>query len=135
MANNPEPSIPMAASSDVVSDDSTAASIPQDRPAVDPVALAHLWAGQFQHLTSIGVAGAGGVLIILQAELIPTERRSWMAIALFAASAVLSMYGQIAVVDEASKGLPPGKQPRVLRGLALACLGAAGGAALATLFR
>jgi hypothetical protein len=107
----------------------------EGHPAVDPVALAQLWAGQFQHFTSIGVAGAGGVLVLLQAELIPTEQRWWLAIALFAASAVLSMYGQIAVVDEASAGLPPGRKPRALRGLALACLGAAGGAALATLFR
>lgn len=101
---------------------------------MDAVALAHLWAGQFQHLTSIGVAGAGGVLVLLQAELIPTEQRWWLAIALFAASAVFSVYGQIAVVDEASEGLPPGKKPRALRGFALACLGAAGGAAFATLW-
>jgi len=116
-------------------DDSTDVRITAARPALDPVALAHLWAGQFQHLTSIGVAGAGGVLVLLQAQLIPTEQRWWLAVVLFAASAVLSMYGQIAVVDEASEGLPPGKKPRALRGGAIACLGAAGGAAFATLFR
>jgi hypothetical protein len=91
-------------------------------------------AGQFQHLTSIGVAGAGGVLVLLQAELIPAEQRWWLAIVLFAASAVLSVYGQIAVVDGAFSGHAPGKKPRALRGFALACLGAAGGAALATVF-
>jgi hypothetical protein len=114
--------------------DSTAAPTSQGHRAVDHVALAQLWAGQFQHLTSIGVAGAGAVLVLLQAELIPTEQRWWLAIILFAASAVLSMYGQIAVVDEASSGHPPGKKPRALRGFALACLGAAAGAALATIF-
>jgi hypothetical protein len=39
--------------------------------------------------------------VLLQAELIPTEQRWWMAIVLFAAPAVLSVYGQIAVVDDA----------------------------------
>jgi len=106
---------------------------PDDRRPVDAVALAQLWASQFQHLTSIGVAGAGGVLVLLQAGIVPTEERWWLAIALFAVSAVISMYGQIAVVDEASAGLPPGRKPRALRGAAVACLGAAGGAALATL--
>jgi hypothetical protein len=136
VVSTPEPSMLMAAFRGMAPHDDPA-DVPtsEGHPAVDPVALAHLWAGQFQHLTSIGVAGAGGVLVLLQAELIPTEQRWWLAIALFAASAVLSMYGQIAVVDEASAGLPPGKKPRALRGLALACLGAAGGAALATLFR
>jgi hypothetical protein len=43
------------------------------------------------------------------------------------------MYGQVAVVDDASEGKLPGKKPRVLRVLALASLGAAAGAAVATL--
>lgn len=106
---------------------------PSQRGWDDPVAIAQLWAGQFQHLTTVGVAGAGGVLVLLQAELIPSEQRWWLALALFAATSMLSIYGQIAVVDQASEGQAPGKKPRVLRAMALACLGAAGGAAFATL--
>jgi len=100
---------------------------------VDPVALAQLWADHFQHLTTVGVAGAGGILILLQAKLFAANDRWWLALALFAATATLSMYGQIGVVDDASEGKLPGKKPRVLRALALASLGAAAGAALATL--
>lgn len=100
---------------------------------IDPVAIAQLWAAQFQHLTTLGVAGAGGVLVLLQAQLIPSDARWWLALGLFAATALSSTYGQIAVVDEATDGKAPGKKPRALRGLALAFLGAAGGAALGTL--
>lgn len=32
----------------------------------DPVALAQLWADQFQHLTTISLAGAGGMLILVE---------------------------------------------------------------------
>ncbi len=99
----------------------------------DPVALAQLWTDQFQHLTMLGVAGAGGVLILLQSQLIRLEQRWWLALGLFVLTAVLSMYGQIAVVDSASTGEPPGRKPRALRGWALACSGGAGGAVIATL--
>ncbi len=80
-----------------------------------------------------GQTGAGGILILLQAKLFASNDRWWLALALFAATATLSMYGQIAVVDDASEGKLPGKKPRVVRALALASLGAAAGAAVATL--
>src|SRR5687768_10106470 len=51
----------------------------------DPIALAQLWADQFQHLTTLGVAGAGGVLILLQAHLVPQGGKWWLALGLFAA--------------------------------------------------
>lgn len=102
-------------------------------PVVDIVGLAQLWAGQFQHFTTLGVAGSGGVLVLLQTEIVPAEGRWWLALALFALTALVSAYGQIAVVDEATHGAPPGKKPRRLRGLALALLGAAGGALFGTL--
>jgi hypothetical protein len=101
--------------------------------AVDVVGLAQLWATQFQHFTTLGVAGAGGVLVLLQAELVPMEGRWWLALTLFALTALVSAYGQIAVVDEATLGILPGKKPRRLRGLALAFLGAAGGALFASM--
>lgn len=112
-------------------------SLATDRPlrVPDPVALAQLWAAQFQHLTTLGVAGAGGVLVLLQANLIPPDQKWWLALGLFALTALSSTYGQIAVVDQASEGKAPGKKPRVLRGLALAFLGAAGGAAFGTLVK
>jgi hypothetical protein len=97
------------------------------------VALAELWADQFKHIATLGVAGAGGVLIALQAELLRMERRWWLALVMFVATAVLAMYGHIGVVDAASEGRAPGKRQRVIRGLALASLGAAGGAAIGTL--
>jgi lysylphosphatidylglycerol synthetase-like protein (DUF2156 family) len=98
----------------------------------DPIAAAQLWADQFQHLATLGVAGAGGVLVLLQAQLLATEGRWWFTLVLFAATAVFSMYGQIAVVDEATAGRAPEKKPRGLRMVALMCLGGAGGAALAS---
>lgn len=101
--------------------------------AADPVALAQLWADQFQHLATLGVAGAGGVLVLLQAQLIDTAGRWWLALVLFVLTAVFAMYGQIHVVDEATLHRLPGRRPRLMRGLALGCLGAAGGAALASL--
>ena len=106
-----------------------------DTPAtpMDVIALAQLWADQFQHFTTLGVAGAGGVLILVQAELVASEQRWWLALGFFAFTAIFSTYGQIAVVDEASEGRVPGRKPRVMRGLALACMGGAGGAVLATL--
>jgi hypothetical protein len=105
------------------------------RTPLDPIALAQLWADQFQHLTTLGVAGAGGVLILVQAQLVAPAQRWWLALGLFAFTAIFSTYGQIAVVDEASEGRVPGRKPRVMRGLALACMGGAGGAALATVLR
>jgi hypothetical protein len=128
-----------------MSDDDTAVTTPDGdidspteaapSPAVEIAALAQLWADQFRHLTTLGVAGAGGVLIMIQADLIEPQGRWWLSLVLFVMSAVSSMYGQIAVVDEVSEGAAPGKRPRVIRSIALATLGAAGGAALATLTR
>ena len=100
---------------------------PEPRTTIDPIALAQLWADQFQHLATLGVAGAGGLLILLQAGLLDREEKWWLALGFFALTAVLSLYGQIIVVDEATLGRVPGTKPRALRGVALLCLGAAGG--------
>lgn len=107
----------------------------QPSAAVDLVGLAQLWADQFQHFTTLGVAGAGGVMVLLQAELVPREGRWWLALTLFALTALVSTYGQVAVVDEATLGLAPGRKPRWLRGLALTLLGAAGGSLFASVLR
>jgi hypothetical protein len=97
---------------------------------IDPLDLAHLWAGQFQHLTTLGVAGAGGLLVLLQVEVMDVTRKWWLSLLLFALTAVFSLYGQVTVVDDASTGSAPGRKPRTLRALALTCLGAVAGAAL-----
>jgi hypothetical protein len=98
-------------------------------PAPDPVALAALWADQFQHLATLGVAGAGGVLVLFQAELIRFDRGWGLSLALLALTAVLAMVGQLSVVDDATAGRPPGRGARVYRALAIAALGAAAGSA------
>ena len=93
------------------------------------IQLAQLWADQFQHITTLAVAAAGGLLILLQMGVTATQRRWWQAFALFVLSAVLSFAGQTAVVDDATKGAFPGRKARIIRGLAALCLGAGGGAA------
>ena len=89
------------------------------------VALAQLWADQFQHLTTLAVSGAGGLLILLQVELVKAGPRWWVALGLFAFASLVGMTGQATVVDEATKGIPPGKTARILRGLMFATFGSA----------
>ena len=89
------------------------------------VALAQLWADQFQHLTTLAVSGVGGLLILLQVELVKAGPRWWVALALFALAALLGMTGHAAVVDEATKGIPPSKSVRIVRGLVFATFGSA----------
>ena len=89
------------------------------------VALAQLWADQFQHLTTLAVSGVGGLLILLQVELVKAGPRWWVALALFALAALLGMTGQATVVDEATKGIAASKSARVMRGLVFATFGSA----------
>jgi hypothetical protein len=106
---------------------------PASSPAVlpvDPVALGHLWADQFRHLTTLGVTGAGGLLITLQAGLVQTEREWWISLILLVVVAALGSVGQSIVVDSATQGELPGRSHRVLRAIAFVCLGAAGGSAI-----
>ena len=105
------------------------------RGAVDLLGFAQLWTDQFRHLTTLGLAGAGGVLVLLETQVMRASDRWWLALGLFAMTAVLSMYGQIRIVDDASVGRMPGAHARRLRGLALSCLGAAGGAVFSILLR
>lgn len=49
---------------------------------------------------------------------------------LFALVATLSVVGQTSVVDDATQGNPPGRQTRVMRGLAMITFGAAAMAAI-----
>jgi hypothetical protein len=93
------------------------------------IALAQLWADQFQHMTTLAVAAAGGLLVLLQTGLTTTQRPWWHAFALFSASAILSFSGQSAVVDDATRGMTPGRKSRIMRALAALCLGAGAGAA------
>ena len=89
------------------------------------VALAQLWADQFQHLTTLAVSGVGGLLILLQVDLVKAGPRWWFALGLFALAALVGMTGQATVVDEATKGIAPGKTARLLRGLVFATFGSA----------
>ena len=89
------------------------------------VALAQLWADQFQHLTTLAVSGLGGLLILLQVELVKPGPRWWVTLGLFALAALLGMSGQAAVVDEATKGVPPSRSVRIVRGLVFAAFGSA----------
>ena len=100
---------------------------PPARP-LDVIALAQLWADQFQHMTTLAVAGAGGLLILLQVGVVSSSRHWWLSFALFAIAALLGMLGQATVVDDATAGSPPGRSVRVLRiGAFLAFGGAAYG--------
>jgi len=95
------------------------------RSGPDVGVLPQLWADQFRHLTTLGIAGAGGVLVLMQAQLLD---RGWrVALALFLLSASIAMIGQVVVVDEASEGRLPRKKGRPLRNGALAFLGAGAG--------
>jgi hypothetical protein len=101
-------------------------------PPLDPtqlIALAQLWADQFQHVTTLAVAAAGGLLILPQTGLAKAEGQWWHAFALFILSAAVSFAGQTAVVDDATRGATPGRKARTMRALAALLLGAGGGAA------
>jgi hypothetical protein len=89
------------------------------------VALAQLWADQFQHLTTLAVSGAGGLLILLQVELVKLGPRFWVTFAFFALATLTAMTGQAAVVDDATRGVAPGKTARIVRGLVFATFGSA----------
>ena len=108
-----------------------AAAAPATAASVDPayranvVAIAQLWADQFQHLTTLAVSGAGGLLILLQVELVKAGPKWWATLGLFALAALMAMTGQATVVDEATKGITPGRSARVIRGLVFATFGSA----------
>jgi hypothetical protein len=103
----------------------------EPRPPVPPgklpdiALLAQLWAEQFQHMSTLALAGGGGLLILLQTGIVTANRTFWTTIVLFALMATFSVIGQTSVVDDATQGLPPGRQTRVMRALALMALGAA----------
>ena len=96
----------------------------------DVALLAQLWADQFQHLTTLALAGGGGLLVLLQTGTVRANRNFWVALVLFALVATLSVVGQTSVVDDATQGNPPGRQTRVMRGLAMITFGAAAMAAI-----
>jgi hypothetical protein len=91
----------------------------------DVALLAQLWADQFQHMTTLALAGGGGLLVLLQTNIVRTDRTFWTTLVLFALMAVFSVVGQTSVVDDATQGRPPGRQTRLMRALALMALGAA----------
>ncbi|NZA27775.1 hypothetical protein H0E84_15460 [Luteimonas sp. SJ-92] len=99
----------------------------QGAATVELIALAQLWADQFRHLATVGVAAAGGVLILMQSQLIEVQTKWWLALGLFATGAVLAMQGQMGVVDGATAGKPPGRSARIVRAMAAASLGGGGG--------
>ena len=89
----------------------------------DVVALAQLWADQFQHMTTLAVAGAGGLLVAVQAGLVKVGPRFWAAIITLIAAAMLGMFGQVTVVDDATKGDPPGRSARIVRAIGFMLFG------------
>lgn len=104
-----------------------------DARSRDRFALAQLWTGQFQQLTTLGIAGAGGIFVLVQSGLASLEGRWWIGLVCFALTAAFGIQGQIAVIDDATADLAPGRKPRVLRILALMSLGAGAGAVAAIL--
>jgi len=97
------------------------------RAQPDPIALEQLWTDQFQHVATLGVAGAGGMIILLQAQVYVPVPGWWLPFVSFIISAVLAMYGQSVTIDDASRGQAPGRKARMLRVAALTTLGFAGG--------
>jgi hypothetical protein len=91
----------------------------------DLALIAQLWADQFQHMTTLALAGGGGLLVLLQTGIAKADRTFWVALVLFALMATFSVIGQTSVVDDATRGLPPGRQTRLMRALGLMALGAA----------
>jgi hypothetical protein len=115
-----------AAESPVTATPPDAGARPSRMRAADVIALAQLWADQFQHMTTLAVAGAGGLLVLLQVGVVATGRYWWMAFLLFASGAAVSVFGQVTVVDEATAGSPPGGTARALRMVGFMCFGGAG---------
>lgn len=87
------------------------------------VGLAHLWAAQFQQIMNLALAGAGGLLILVQTELVTTSGRWWVALITFVVAALVSMIGQWTVVEEATRGVLPAKAARRMVGLAYMLFG------------
>lgn len=98
----------------------------------DPVALAQLWADQFQHLTTISLAGAGGMLILVETGGYVPSTMWWppFTFICFAIAAVLALMGQMQVIDAASRGEAPGRAARLYRHAAVFAIALAGGALL-----
>ena len=105
--------------------------LPEKLP--DVALLAQLWADQFQHMTTLALAGGGGLLVLLQTGIVKPERTFWIALVLFAAMATFSVLGQTAVVDDATRGLPPGRHTKLMLRVAMLTLGAAAYAAIKVL--
>lgn len=93
--------------------------------APDVVGLAQLWTSQFQHITTLALAGGGGLLVLTETGVVAVSGRWWAAL-LLALAAMASMIGQTVIVDEATEGRPPGRSARAMRALALMCFGGSG---------
>lgn len=94
--------------------------------APDVVGLAQLWTSQFQHITTLALAGGGGLLVLTETGVVAVSGRWWAALLLLALAAMASMIGQTVIVDEATEGRPPGRSARAMRALALMCFGGSG---------
>jgi hypothetical protein len=89
----------------------------------DVVGLAHLWAMQFQHITTLAVAGGGGLLVLAQTDLVSVSGRWWVSLVLFALAALGAAIGQFHVVEEAAGGRSPGKAARIMVFVTHMCFG------------
>ena len=103
---------------------SVGAAAAEDAEIPDVVLVAQLWSKQFQHQTTLALAAAAGVLILVQAEIATAAAEWWTSLILFAISAGLSLLGQLSVLDEAMEGRLPSRQVRFVRMLAIVFLGA-----------
>jgi hypothetical protein len=94
-----------------------------EQNAANVIALAHLWAGQFQQIMNLALAGAGGLLILAQTDLVTISGRWWVALITFVAAAGVSMIGQGQIVDAATEGHLPVKAARRMVAIASVLFG------------
>lgn len=51
------------------------AAVPPNKS--DVALLAQLWADQFQHMTTLALAGGGGLLVLLQTGIVSADKTFW----------------------------------------------------------
>lgn len=95
--------------------------------------IIQMWTEYFRHLSTMGVAGCAGLLILLELEILAGDTSFWISLAALASGTVLSLQGTRVAIELVEKGGGPTKRLRMIDGVSSALLGLGAGVLTAAL--
>lgn len=96
-------------------------------PPIDPALYLQLSSELLRQMAWLGAAAAGGMLVLLEAEIMDIDWISGSALILFAATVLVSVRGQEMLVDRFADGRDIKTTARRVRGLVMFLLGLGAG--------